>query len=50
MYSRNTYFSVIPIVIGVALAVYGDINFTVLGFFLTLAGVVLASVKVCNLT
>lgn len=36
----------IPIVAGVGLATYGDYYCTVLGFALTLLGVVLAAVKV----
>lgn len=45
-YSSKTYLSLIPIVLGVGLATYGDYYFTVTGFLLTLLGVILASIKV----
>jgi drug/metabolite transporter (DMT)-like permease len=45
-YSTRTYLSLVPVVLGVGLATYGDYYFTVAGFCLTLAGVVLAVVKV----
>lgn len=45
-YSTKTYLSLIPIVLGVGLATYGDYYFTRIGFILTLLGVVLAAVKV----
>ncbi len=44
-YSTATYISLIPTILGVGLATYGDYYFTALGFFLTLLGVVLASAK-----
>jgi len=44
-YSTSTYLSLIPLVLGVCLATYGDYYFTPLGFLLTLLGTVLASVK-----
>lgn len=44
-YSKATYAAVIPIVLGVALATYGDYYFTITGFLLTLLGVILASIK-----
>jgi hypothetical protein len=44
-YPTSTYLSLLPIILGVGLATYGDYYFTVSGFFLTLLGVVLASVK-----
>lgn len=44
-YSRNTYLSLIPVVLGVGLATYGDYYFTVLGFNLTVLGVLLSSLK-----
>ena len=44
-YSTPTYISLIPTILGVGLATYGDYYFTTLGFFLTLFGVVLASAK-----
>ena len=45
VYGKMTYAAVAPIVLGVALATYGDYYFTVTGFLLTLLGVILASVK-----
>ena len=47
-YSTRTYLSLIPIVVGVGYATYGDYYFTPIGFLLTLLGVILAAVKVCN--
>ncbi|KAF2096222.1 TPT-domain-containing protein [Rhizodiscina lignyota] len=44
-YSTATYLSMIPLVLGVGLATYGDYYFTNVGFVLTLAGVVLAAIK-----
>ena len=44
-YSTSTYISLVPIILGVALATYGDYYFTTIGFFLTLLGVLLASAK-----
>lgn len=38
----------IPLVLGVGLATYGDYYFTNVGFILTLAGVILAAIKVCS--
>ncbi|KAK3934492.1 TPT-domain-containing protein [Diplogelasinospora grovesii] len=45
VYSTDTYLSLVPVVLGVGLATYGDYYFTTLGFCLTLAGVVLAVIK-----
>lgn len=45
-YSSATYLSIVPIMFGVALATYGDYYFTITGFWLTLLGVLLASLKV----
>jgi hypothetical protein len=45
-YARETYLSLVPVVLGVGLATYGDYYFTVAGFVLTLVGVLLAAVKV----
>jgi hypothetical protein len=44
-YSTATYLSLIPIICGVGMVTYGDYYFTVLGFSLTVLGVVLAAVK-----
>jgi len=44
-YSSATYLSLLPVVIGVVLSVYGDLDYTMLGATLTFLGVVLASVK-----
>lgn len=44
-YSTSTYLSLIPLVLGVGFATYGDYYFTALGLFLTLLGTLLASVK-----
>ena len=45
-FSTNTYLSLLPIVLGVTLAVYGDdFRYTDLGFILTFLGVILAAFK-----
>jgi len=44
-YSRPTYLSMIPLILGVALATFGDYYFTLMGFALTLLGVFLAAIK-----
>lgn len=44
-YSTQTYITMIPLIFGVALSTAGDYYFTVIGFSMTLLGVVLASVK-----
>lgn len=44
-YSLYTYLSLIPVVGGVALATYGDISFTMMGFLLTIFGTFLAALK-----
>ncbi|KAF9523769.1 triose-phosphate transporter family-domain-containing protein [Crepidotus variabilis] len=43
--SRRKLLSLIPVVAGVGLATYGDYYFTILGFFLTLFGTILAAMK-----
>ncbi len=47
-YATKTYISLVPIVVGVALATYGDYYFTAAGFILTLFGVILALIKVSS--
>ncbi|KAK3113328.1 hypothetical protein LTR53_005908 [Teratosphaeriaceae sp. CCFEE 6253] len=44
-YSTQTYLSMIPLILGVALATAGDYYATLVGFLLTALGVVLAAVK-----
>ncbi|EME83430.1 uncharacterized protein MYCFIDRAFT_100093, partial [Pseudocercospora fijiensis CIRAD86] len=44
-YSRTTYLTMIPLVLGVALSTVGDYYATLAGFLVTFLGVVLASVK-----
>ena len=44
-YPRSTYVSLVPVILGVALATYGDYYFTLGGFFWTVLGAFLASVK-----
>jgi hypothetical protein len=46
LYPTRTYLALIPVVVGVGLATYGDYHFTPAGFSLTLLGVILAAVKV----
>jgi hypothetical protein len=44
-YSTTTYLSLVPIILGVCMVTYGDYYFTMLGFSLTLLGVILAALK-----
>lgn len=44
-HSRNTYLSLLPVVVGVVFATYGDYYFTPWGFILTLFGTILAALK-----
>jgi len=44
-YPTDTYLSLIPLVLGVGLATYGDYYFTTAGFVLTFLGVILAVIK-----
>jgi drug/metabolite transporter (DMT)-like permease len=44
-HSRDTYFSLVPVVAGVVFATYGDYSFTAWGFILTLLGTLLAALK-----
>ena len=45
-FSSNRIMSVLPIIIGVAMACFGDMTYTSLGFFYTCSCVVLAALKV----
>jgi hypothetical protein len=45
VYSTETYLSLVPVLLGVAMTTYGEYYFTAAGFLLTLAGVVLAAAK-----
>ncbi|KAL8687434.1 MAG: hypothetical protein Q9218_006391 [Villophora microphyllina] len=45
IYGTATYISLIPVIIGVMLASYGDLTATVVGFIITLFGTFLAAVK-----
>lgn len=44
-YGFSTYLSLVPVIVGVGLATYGDYYATVLGFYMTLLGAILAAVK-----
>lgn len=44
-YSFDTYVSLVPVILGVGLATYGDYYATTMGFFMTLLGATLAAVK-----
>lgn len=44
-YSRNTYLALLPVIIGVIFATYGDYYFTPWGLVLTLFGTLLAALK-----
>ncbi|KAL8779393.1 MAG: hypothetical protein Q9213_006961 [Squamulea squamosa] len=45
VYGTDTYISLAPVILGVMLASYGDLNATVLGFVMTMLGTILAAVK-----
>ncbi|KAI4255307.1 MAG: hypothetical protein LQ352_002639 [Teloschistes flavicans] len=45
IYGTATYLSLIPVIVGVMLASYGDLTATRVGFFITLLGTFLAAVK-----
>ncbi|KAI7853492.1 triose-phosphate transporter family-domain-containing protein [Circinella umbellata] len=44
-YSRMTYWSLLPVVVGVGFATFGEYGYTAVGFLLTVLGTVLAAVK-----
>ena len=44
-YGFCTYLSLIPVIVGVGLATYGDYYATALGFYMTLLGAILAAIK-----
>lgn len=44
-YSFDTYISLVPVILGVGLATYGDYYATMSGFFMTLLGAILAALK-----
>lgn len=44
-YSLETYLSLIPVIVGVACATYGDYSYTPFGFIVTLCGAVAAAFK-----
>lgn len=44
-YSMMTYLSLMPIIAGAGVATYGDYHFSLLGFLMTLLGVLLAAIK-----
>ncbi|KAI9483453.1 MAG: triose-phosphate transporter family-domain-containing protein [Benjaminiella poitrasii] len=44
-FSAMTYISLLPVVLGVAFATFGDYNYTTLGFILTVLGTLLAAIK-----
>lgn len=45
IYSRHIYLSLVPVIVGVAFATYGDYYFTFLGLIVTLLGSVVAAIK-----
>ncbi|CAM0142703.1 unnamed protein product [Umbelopsis sp. WA50703] len=44
-YSKAKYLALLPVIFGVAFATFGEYNFTLLGFLLTVLGTFLAAVK-----
>ncbi|KAI7908091.1 triose-phosphate transporter family-domain-containing protein [Cokeromyces recurvatus] len=44
-FSTMIYISLLPVVLGVAFATFGDYNYTMLGFVLTVLGTLLAAIK-----
>ena len=49
-YSKYTYLSLIPVVVGAGMCTAGDYNYTVIGLIVTIAGVILAATKVISAT
>lgn len=45
-YSTPTYLSLLPIILGVGFATYGDYSYTTAGFLMTFLGVILGAIKV----
>ena len=45
IYANNTYISLIPVVLGVGLATYGDYYFRITGCIITFVGVILSAIK-----
>ena len=44
-YALKTYLSLVPLIVGVAIATYGDYTYTKAGFLMTFVGVILAALK-----
>lgn len=48
-YQISTYLAVVAMSVGIGMVTYGDYHFTTLGFCLTFLGLLLATIKVCQL-